>query len=165
MIKQILQWFLPETAPGSNDDNMRRRMLLGMGAAAGLAAGPINDIRQVFDDPQVRHRDMAVEVDHPTAGRIRLPGNPVSAFVTATLVAVPLLRAIAGNRGPVEPLRGRLTGPSAAPSGRALGQSRQRSGQQAKFSAALGEAKVGDPFAERGFLLDDLDQLRRQEHA
>jgi formyl-CoA transferase/CoA:oxalate CoA-transferase len=46
-------------------------------AGAGLPAGPINDIGQVFDDPQVRHRAMAVEVDHPTAGRVRLPGIPV----------------------------------------------------------------------------------------
>jgi len=46
-------------------------------AAAGLPAGPINDIGQVFADPQVRHRDMAVELEHPTAGRIRLPGIPV----------------------------------------------------------------------------------------
>jgi crotonobetainyl-CoA:carnitine CoA-transferase CaiB-like acyl-CoA transferase len=46
-------------------------------AAAGLPAGPINDIGQVFEDAQVRHREMVVEVDHPTAGRIRLPGIPV----------------------------------------------------------------------------------------
>jgi len=46
-------------------------------AEAGLPAGPINDIRQVFDDPQVRHREMVLEMDHPTAGRIRLPGIPV----------------------------------------------------------------------------------------
>ncbi len=46
-------------------------------AAAGLPAGPINDIAQVFADPQVQHRDMAVEVEHPTAGSIRLPGIPV----------------------------------------------------------------------------------------
>jgi formyl-CoA transferase len=46
-------------------------------AAAGLPAGPINDIGQVFADPQVRHRAMAVEVEHPTAGRVRLPGVPV----------------------------------------------------------------------------------------
>jgi glutaryl-CoA transferase len=44
---------------------------------AGLPAGPINDIGQVFDDPQVRHREMVVDVDHPTAGRVRLPGIPV----------------------------------------------------------------------------------------
>src|SRR5581483_7806669 len=45
-------------------------------AAAGLPAGPINDIRQVFDDPQVRHRAMVVEVAHPTAGPVRLPAIP-----------------------------------------------------------------------------------------
>lgn len=46
-------------------------------AEAGLPAGPINDIAEVFADPQVRHRGMAAEVEHPTAGRIRLPGVPV----------------------------------------------------------------------------------------
>jgi crotonobetainyl-CoA:carnitine CoA-transferase CaiB-like acyl-CoA transferase len=46
-------------------------------AAGGLPAGPINDIAEVFADPQVRHREMAVAVDHPTAGRVRLPGIPV----------------------------------------------------------------------------------------
>ena len=46
-------------------------------AAAGLPAGPINDIGQVFEDAQVRHREMVVDLDHPTAGRIRLPGIPV----------------------------------------------------------------------------------------
>jgi crotonobetainyl-CoA:carnitine CoA-transferase CaiB-like acyl-CoA transferase len=46
-------------------------------AAAGLPAGPINDIAQVFADPQVAHREMAVAVEHPTAGRVRLPGIPV----------------------------------------------------------------------------------------
>ncbi len=45
--------------------------------AAGLPTGPINDIAEVFADPQVQHRGMAVDVDHPTAGRIRLPGIPV----------------------------------------------------------------------------------------
>ena len=46
-------------------------------AAAGLPAGPINDIAQVFSDPQVAHRQMVVEVEHPTAGPVRLPGIPV----------------------------------------------------------------------------------------
>jgi crotonobetainyl-CoA:carnitine CoA-transferase CaiB-like acyl-CoA transferase len=46
-------------------------------AAAGLPAGPINDMAQVFSDPQVAHRQMVVEVEHPTAGPVRLPGIPV----------------------------------------------------------------------------------------
>ncbi|HEX2499888.1 MAG TPA: CoA transferase [Methylomirabilota bacterium] len=58
-------------------------------AEAGLPAGPINDIGQVFDDPQVRHREMAVEVDHPTAGRVRLPGIPVKFTGTPTAIQGP----------------------------------------------------------------------------
>ena len=58
-------------------------------AEAGLPAGPINDIGQVFEDPQVRHREMAVEVDHPTAGRVRLPGIPVKFGGTPAAVQGP----------------------------------------------------------------------------
>jgi crotonobetainyl-CoA:carnitine CoA-transferase CaiB-like acyl-CoA transferase len=58
-------------------------------AEAGLPAGPINDIGQVFEDPQVRHRKMAVEVDHPTAGRVRLPGIPVKFGGTPAAVQGP----------------------------------------------------------------------------
>ena len=58
-------------------------------AAAGLPAGPINDIGQVFADPQVKHREMVVDVDHPTAGRIRLPGIPVKFAATPARVQGP----------------------------------------------------------------------------
>ncbi|HSE96116.1 MAG TPA: CoA transferase, partial [Methylomirabilota bacterium] len=58
-------------------------------AAAGLPAGPINDIGQVFADPQVLARGMAVEVEHPTAGRIRLPGVPVKFGVTPAAIQGP----------------------------------------------------------------------------
>ena len=50
---------------------------------------PINDIGQVFEDPQVQHREMAVEVDHPTAGRVRLPGIPVKFRGTPAAVQGP----------------------------------------------------------------------------
>lgn len=33
--------------------------------AAGIPSGPINDIAQVFADPQMQHRGMAVETPHP----------------------------------------------------------------------------------------------------
>ncbi|MFO7635641.1 MAG: CoA transferase, partial [Caldilinea sp.] len=45
----------------------------------GVPAGPINDIATVLDDPQVRARAMVQEIDHPTAGRIKLLG-PVAKF-------------------------------------------------------------------------------------
>jgi crotonobetainyl-CoA:carnitine CoA-transferase CaiB-like acyl-CoA transferase len=50
--------------------------------AAGVPAGPILDYGQVFADPHVRHREMAVEVDHPRAGRTRVLGIPVKLSAT-----------------------------------------------------------------------------------
>ena len=44
---------------------------------AGVPCGPINDMSQVYADPQVIARDMVVEVEHPTAGVIRNVGIPV----------------------------------------------------------------------------------------
>jgi len=45
--------------------------------AAGVPCGPINTIAQAFDDPQVRHRGMRVEVPHPLAGKAALVANPI----------------------------------------------------------------------------------------
>ena len=50
--------------------------------AAGIPSGPINDYGQVFADPQVAARDMVVEVDHPTLGRLRGLGSPVKMSAT-----------------------------------------------------------------------------------
>jgi len=44
---------------------------------AGVPCGPINDLDQVFADPQVRHRGMEVRVPHPAAGEVRLVANPM----------------------------------------------------------------------------------------
>jgi formyl-CoA transferase len=40
--------------------------------AAGVPCGPINDYKEVFDDPQVRHRQLKIETPHPLSGS--LPG-------------------------------------------------------------------------------------------
>ncbi len=45
--------------------------------AAGVPAGPIYDIEQVYRDPQVRAREMVVETDHPVAGRTSNIGIPI----------------------------------------------------------------------------------------
>ena len=45
--------------------------------AAGVPAGPIYDLGQVYEDPQVRARQMIVETDHPVAGQISNIGIPV----------------------------------------------------------------------------------------
>jgi len=43
----------------------------------GVPCGPINTLDQVFDDPQVQHRQMVVELDHPNAGKVPSVANPV----------------------------------------------------------------------------------------
>ncbi|MBL8669222.1 MAG: CoA transferase, partial [Alphaproteobacteria bacterium] len=45
--------------------------------AAGVPAGPINDIEQALAFPQAAARNMVIEVDDPVAGRMKLAGNPV----------------------------------------------------------------------------------------
>jgi glutaryl-CoA transferase len=45
--------------------------------AAQVPCGPINDLAQVFDEPQLRHREMRVDLPHPTAGRVPGVRNPV----------------------------------------------------------------------------------------
>jgi len=45
--------------------------------AAGVPVGPVNKIGDMLADPQVKARDMVVEVDHPRAGRVKALGHPV----------------------------------------------------------------------------------------
>jgi crotonobetainyl-CoA:carnitine CoA-transferase CaiB-like acyl-CoA transferase len=45
--------------------------------AAGVPCGPINSVAEVFEDPQIRQRQMLIEVDHPTAGKAKLVGSPM----------------------------------------------------------------------------------------
>jgi formyl-CoA transferase len=45
---------------------------------AGVPAGPVYRVDEVFADPQVRHLDMAVPVDHSFLGRMDLVRNPVT---------------------------------------------------------------------------------------
>lgn len=44
---------------------------------AGVPCGPINDLTEVFADPQVRHRGMRMEVPHPLAGTVPLVASPI----------------------------------------------------------------------------------------
>ena len=43
----------------------------------GVPVGPVQDIAQVAQDPQVNQRDMFVELDHPALGKVRFTGNPI----------------------------------------------------------------------------------------
>jgi formyl-CoA transferase len=57
--------------------------------AAEVPCAPIQTIDQVFAAPQVRHRDMLVEVEHPTAGSVRMAGIPVKFSATPASVRLP----------------------------------------------------------------------------
>ncbi|MSP98033.1 MAG: CoA transferase [Betaproteobacteria bacterium] len=46
-------------------------------SAAGVPCGPINDMAQVFADPQIQHRDLVFEVPHPRAGKVPTIRNPI----------------------------------------------------------------------------------------
>ena len=51
-----------------------------------IPCGPINDYARVFTDAQVVARQMVVETDHPTLGRLRTLGSPIKLSATPALV-------------------------------------------------------------------------------
>lgn len=63
--------------------------------AAEVPAGPINSLGRMFDDPQVRHRGLALEMPHPTLGSVPGVASPVkfSASPVVDSAAPPALGA------------------------------------------------------------------------
>ncbi len=57
--------------------------------AAGIPAGPINDIAAMAADPQTLAREMVVELDHPRAGRTHALGLPIKFSETPGKVVTP----------------------------------------------------------------------------
>ncbi|XOV85233.1 MAG: CaiB/BaiF CoA transferase family protein [bacterium] len=53
--------------------------------AAGVPAGPINNVGQAFEDPQVKHLGMAIPAPHPQLGELDLVRSPIhlSAYAQA----------------------------------------------------------------------------------
>jgi crotonobetainyl-CoA:carnitine CoA-transferase CaiB-like acyl-CoA transferase len=49
-------------------------------ATIGVPAGRIRSLRDVYDWEQTHSQGLIIEVDHPTLGRLRLPGPPVRFF-------------------------------------------------------------------------------------
>jgi formyl-CoA transferase len=49
---------------------------------AGVPCGPINQLDDVFNDPQVKARGMQITLPHPTAGSVKLVGNPMKLSAT-----------------------------------------------------------------------------------
>ncbi|WGG49310.1 CaiB/BaiF CoA transferase family protein [Rugamonas sp. DEMB1] len=78
--------------------------------AVGVPCGPINDVGEVYQDPQVVARGLVVELPHPTAGTVKLVRSPMKLSATPALadLAPPLL----GQH--TEEVLGQLLGHSAA---------------------------------------------------
>jgi formyl-CoA transferase len=56
---------------------------------AAIPCGPVNDMQHLFADPQVRHRNMVVEMPHKTIGKLRLCGLPVKYSETPASIRLP----------------------------------------------------------------------------
>ena len=63
--------------------------------AARIPCARVNNVAQALADPQVRHRRMVVEVEHPEGGRVEMPGSPIKLSHTnaETYASPPLLGA------------------------------------------------------------------------
>jgi crotonobetainyl-CoA:carnitine CoA-transferase CaiB-like acyl-CoA transferase len=61
--------------------------------AAGVPAGPVNDMGEALSNPQVLARGMVVEVEHPVNGRYKTLGCPIHLSATPAKIerAAPLL--------------------------------------------------------------------------
>ncbi|KAF5905288.1 succinate--hydroxymethylglutarate CoA-transferase isoform X1, partial [Clarias magur] len=69
--KELLQLLAARFSEESTANWLRRF------EGTGVPCGPINSIQQVFSDPQVVHNGLILELDHPTSGRISVPGPAV----------------------------------------------------------------------------------------
>ncbi|UXH77932.1 CaiB/BaiF CoA transferase family protein [Roseateles amylovorans] len=57
--------------------------------AAKVPGGAINDLAEVFEDPQVRARDMVVPMDHPLSDQLRLVASPIKLSATPVAYRLP----------------------------------------------------------------------------
>src|SRR5262245_40818949 len=56
---------------------------------ADVPCAPVQTIDQVFAAPKVLHRNMLVEVEHPTVGKVKMAGIPVKFSTTPASVRLP----------------------------------------------------------------------------
>lgn len=56
---------------------------------AGVPCGPVLQLSEVFTDPQVLHRKMVEEIEHPSAGHIKVVGTPLKLSSTPASIRTP----------------------------------------------------------------------------
>ncbi|NHZ99790.1 CoA transferase [Massilia sp. CCM 8734] len=57
--------------------------------AVGVPCGPINDVGEVFENEQVKARGVAIEMDHPAAGKVKLVRSPMKMSLTPAQADLP----------------------------------------------------------------------------
>ncbi len=57
--------------------------------AAGIPCAPINTVDKIVNDPQIKAREMIVELEHPVAGALHVPGVPIKLSATPGSVDTP----------------------------------------------------------------------------
>ncbi|NHZ83893.1 CoA transferase [Massilia sp. CCM 8695] len=57
--------------------------------AVGVPCGPINDVGEVFENEQVKARGVAIEMDHPAAGKVKLVRSPMRMSLTPAQADLP----------------------------------------------------------------------------
>ena len=53
--------------------------------AINVPSGAVNNIAEVFADPQIRHRGVAVTMPHPVSGEVKVVANPLRMSATPTI--------------------------------------------------------------------------------
>ncbi|MBI2171170.1 MAG: CoA transferase [Chloroflexi bacterium] len=56
--------------------NHTKQEIFELGQASGNVCAPMKTIDEVFEDPQVKVRDLFVDVEHPVTGKVKYPGRP-----------------------------------------------------------------------------------------
>lgn len=57
--------------------------------AAGVPCAPINTVDKIVNDPQIKSREMIVEVEHPVAGKLKMPNVPFKMTKTPGKITSP----------------------------------------------------------------------------
>ncbi len=79
-LQEILDAFFAEKTVGETLETLR---------VAGIPCGPINNLAQVLNDPQVIAREMVVDIDMPVAGPTKVTGVPIKLSKTPGAVRTP----------------------------------------------------------------------------
>jgi formyl-CoA transferase/CoA:oxalate CoA-transferase len=69
--------------------NKPAREWLSLIEQAGVPCGPVLRLNEVFEDPQVLHRRMVEEIEHPSAGKIKVVGTPLKLSSTPATIRTP----------------------------------------------------------------------------